>query len=204
MAEGEYAKSSFNFDQGTLGVNLATLPDKVDRFITDMQDIGANLAEITMKEKAPWTQTGMANRWGRISTGKARDGLWADPWGTSERGGVQLGHSVYYGEYLENNFGGRYQIIAPVMVQVARRMMESFEEMFAQLEAHAPPDIGVMPDVGVRQGTSQSIGDKVKRRTGIQFRDSKGRFTSVKNATKSKARGIKGAITKAAKRSRNT
>jgi hypothetical protein len=132
------------WDPGTLGANLATFDHKVDRAITRLIDEEADYAQETMKVEAPWTETGMTNRWGRVSTGRARNGLWARAAKTATgRYGISMGYSnnTYYGKYLELAMQERFQIVIPTMLETADSLMKSLRHLFLELnesEAVAP------------------------------------------------------------------
>jgi hypothetical protein len=180
---------SFDFDQGSLGRNLATFDDKVHDFISRDIDVHTAKGELELKTKAPWTD----------DTGHARETLWADNDKSNNRYSIHMGHGAEYGVYLEKSNGGRFQVIMPVLLATARSFMSSLEHMFAQMETHAPIGTAISPSIGTRPGTSQDAGDRihitVDKRGRASGRNAKGRFVSLKNFIKSNA-------TKATKRTR--
>jgi hypothetical protein len=184
----EHFRESFSFNAGDLGRNLATLDERIDRFIKTDLKVAASRGEAVMKSAHPWK-----NR-----TGDAEAGLWADA-DSHGHGQYQLymGHGVEYGIYLEKSNGGKFQIVMPTLVETARAFMESLEEMLHQLDNPAPVVDVVAPGVGFDRGTSQGAvehGQHVRgaaekayhhaRKVKLYFRDAKGRFTSTKNTVK--------------------
>jgi hypothetical protein len=130
-------KESFTFDPGTLEYNLDTFPQRVTTFVRNLAEEEAAAGERDMKIEAPWTETGLRNRWGRLSTGLARNGLWADS-DTRSDGTVKItmGHTAKYGIYLEKAMGERFAIVEPILERTAESFMRSLEAMFAEFEAH--------------------------------------------------------------------
>lgn len=178
---------SFDFDQGSLGRNLALLPDRIQDFIDRDIDIHAAEGEKTMKTDAPWK-----NR-----TWHARNTLWADTNKTPERKTITMGHGAEYGVYLEESNSGRFQIVMPTLVATARSFMRSLEHMFAQLETHAPISPAITPGVGTRPGTSQNTrhrltGEKLtpstQERVGGRFADQGKGYSKAAKAAKAAAK----------------
>lgn len=162
----------FSYSDGDLGVKLADFDHRVSDYVQHLKASAATEAGERLYDEAPWKN----RSW------KAREGLWAKPYGDAARGGIRMGHSVEYGIYLEKYHGGRFQIIMPVLVSTGKAFMRSLEHMFAQLEAHAPAVVADVPTTG-RQGTSQNLGTVVKRKAVARYRDVKGRFVKLPGTT---------------------
>lgn len=179
-----YSKG-FNFDQGSLGRNLATLDTRMRDLVSRDLDAHTVKAELTMKEKAPWHD----------NTGAAREGLWADNQKHDDHFSITLGHTAEYGVYLEKRWGGKFQIIAPVLLDTARSFMRSLEHAFAQLETHTSPAVQITaPGVGTRPGTSQGGTERAQR--------SRSRAEHAARQAVSVGRRIFGGISKRTKRTR--
>jgi hypothetical protein len=178
---------SFSFNEGDLGRNLATLDDRIHRFIKADLDVAAGRGETIMKTTHPW----------RNRTGNAEAGLWADA-EDDGRGRYQLymGHGVEYGIYLEKSNGGRFQIVMPTLVETARAFMESLTQMLEHLDSPGVVEVA-SPGVGFERGTSQGAiehGQHVRgaaekafkkvNKLKLYFRDAKGRFISTKTTAK--------------------
>jgi hypothetical protein len=185
----------FDFDEGSLGRNLATFDQKVEGFIDRDIEVHTTQGELTMKAKAPW----------RDHTGEARRSLWADHMKSGNTRRIEMGHGVEYGVYLEESNNGRFQIVMPVLVATARSFMQSLEAMFAQLETHATITPFISPGVGTRPGTSQGARE---RATGAETRPSlprsasSDRRSSLSSKASAVAKKIFGGITKRTKRTR--
>lgn len=175
---------SFSFNQGDLGAHLAVIDDQINDFIDNTMEEAAAEGEKTMKAEAPW----------RDRTRDARSGLWAGTYASGNKRILDMGHSVSYGVYLEERWGGRYQVVMPVLVRTGRAVMRSLEDMFAEMEARMPaaPVIEGAGE-GFRQGTSQGLSERGRaakaktkaktRKAVVRFRDSLGRFVSTKGNT---------------------
>jgi hypothetical protein len=181
---------NFTFSQGSLGRYLDTLDEKLHEYIKHDLQVTAERAQAVLKIEAPWTQTGMVNRWGRMSTGRARNGLWCDPWWDSAGNySILMGHEAPYGIYLEEGMGQRFQVVMPVLVAVARGFMESLTAMLNQLDNPAP-GATVEPGVGAGRGTSQGASGHAEHVKGVtehathtprvSFRNAKGQYTAYK------------------------
>lgn len=184
----DYNKS-FDFDQGSLGRNLALLPDKIQDFIDRDIDVHAVEGEKTMKVRAPW----------KDRTGHARTTLWADTNKTPERKQITMGHGAEYGVYLEESNNGRFQIVMPTLVATAHSFMRSLEHMFAQLETHTTVTPAITPGVGTRPGTSQDTrhrltGEKLtpstQERVGGRFADQGRGYSKAAKAAKAAAKKL--------------
>ena len=189
---GNLLDVSFTFNQGSLGIGLEKLNSDVHDYIMSELRAASSRGEAEMKLRAPWTETGMTNRWGRRSTGLARSGLWSEA--SSEHGmyKITMGQGVDYGIYLEKSNGGRYQIIMPVLVETSRAFMESLAGMLEHLHEPAPIS-AVAPGVGIQQGTSQGAAERIQGVRGAAekaphkiktyFRNERGQFTRYKGVT---------------------
>jgi hypothetical protein len=184
---------NFTFSQGSLGRYLDTLDAKLHEYIKHDLQITAERAQAVLKIEAPWTQTGMVNRWGRMSTGRARNGLWCDPWWDDAGNySILMGHEAPYGIYLEEGMGQRFQVVVPVLVAVAKGFMESLTAMLNKLDDPAP-GAAVEPGIGAQQGTSQGVtghaehikgaSEHASSRPQVYFRNAGGQFTKYKGAT---------------------
>jgi hypothetical protein len=182
-------KESFTFNQGDLGVNLATLDERVHNFIKTDLELVASRGEGAMKVHAPWTQTGMYNKWGRLSTGRARNGLWAEAVSHADRFQLYMGHEAPYGVYLEENYGGRFQVVMPTLIATAHVFMQSLTDMLNHLNDPAATAAVIEPGIG-RQGTSQGVSghaahvagatEKTAKTPRVTFRNAKGQFAAYK------------------------
>lgn len=186
MAETGFASAptysrNFTFDQGSLGRNLAEFDEKVHEFIVRDLEVTAPRAEVVLKAEAPW----------KDRTGAARDGLWCDPWWDKEGNySILMGHTVEYGIYLETLWNGKFQVVMPVLVAVARGFMESLTEMLHQLDNPAPVAAAIEPGIGIQEGTSQGAtghAEYVKgatehaaKKPQVYFRNARGQFTAYK------------------------
>lgn len=149
---------NFKWDSREIDKNLAELPPKVRERIRGRVRRAATRAELEMKAKAPWTETGAVNIWGRRSTGEARDGLYAIPGvatteGNISRFGINFGNSSGHGIWLEIAMNGRYQIIMPTLKATGDALMASMTDLLGRAEA-AGEIADFSPEVG-RPGTSQ-------------------------------------------------
>lgn len=176
----------FDFDMGSLGRNLATIDEDISRFIQSAKEESATRGESDLKAEAPWTETGLKNRWGRTSTGKARDGLWAESYGDAHNGGIRMGHTAEYGIYLEDYMGKRFQVVMPVLVRTGRAFMRSLEDMFAQLHGR----IAVTPIITPGGGAPSTGVTEAYRRPREYFRDARGRFVSARTSAISKVKSV--------------
>lgn len=167
----------FDFNTGDLGYNLATFQHDADRYIQRAKEEAAVRGETALKLEAPWSDR----------TGNARRGLWAEPYGDAERGGLRMGHSAEYGVYLEESNGGKFQVIMPVLLKTARALMESMMAMFLEMDSPSAVPPVVIPAEGGRRGTSQTPERRAKR---IYHRDERGRFVSIKSAVRTVAKGV--------------
>jgi hypothetical protein len=181
-------RKSFDFNPGSLGVNLADFDHKVDRYIDRAKEEAATRGETALKTEAPW----------RDRTTDARRGLFAEPYGTAQRGGIRMGHTVKYGVYLEEANNGRFQVIMPVLIRTGRALMRSMEAMFAEMDSPTPVAPVIIPGGGGRQGTSQSPERQAYKKPRAYFRDARGRFVSQKTKVVSKVKDT----TKRTKRTR--
>jgi hypothetical protein len=83
----------------------------------------APAVENYMKTNAPWTD----------QTGNARNGLFARPYRDGDEVGIVLGHSVFYGIFLEVRFSGRYAIIQPTIDHMGPEVMRAFNRMMDRM-----------------------------------------------------------------------
>lgn len=177
------ARMTFKWDAAQLNSRLLELSPKLDEQIRQRVELAAVRGEEEMKIKAPWTETGMTNRWGRLSTGAAREGLktrvvtgYARGRGSVGRNysgalhsiadqySIVFSHSVKYGIWLEIAMSGRFQIIMPTVVATGRALMMSFTDMLGRLDNGAELfDIAPSSSAG---GTSQSASVVAGREVG--------------------------------------
>lgn len=179
--------------------NLAVFEERAQDFIKRDVEVHVEKGEAALKLNAPWTQTGMSNRWGRVSTGFAREGLWAS--GAVENGHarITMGHTADYGVYLEEGYSGQYQIIMPTLKATGTSLMRSLEHMFAQMQAHSPPAVGaIVPGTTTRPGTSQGVRERLFgaqtrpsiRTEGGQFADQGKGYSKAAKAAKALAKKV--------------
>lgn len=83
------------------------------------------IAEARLKERAPWTDR----------TGNARNGLAARAILGGDTASLVLFHQVPYGIYLELKNGGKYQVIMPVVQEIAPQIMSTMNKILAGLGA---------------------------------------------------------------------
>lgn len=180
LPQATYSRN-FTFDQGSLGRNLDTFDEKVHEFIKRDLEVTASRAEVVLKTHAPW----------KDRTGEARQGLWCDPWWDNAGNySILMGHTVDYGIYLEESWGGKFQVVMPVLVSVARGFMESLIGMLNQLDNPEPAQAAVEPGVGIGQGTSQGATEHAQHVKGaaehaatrpqVYFRNARGHFVAYK------------------------
>lgn len=138
-----------------LDARLAELPQELRARFAASVDIMAPKAEAIMKERAPWTQTGAVSRWGRISTGEARQGLYAysehRSVGTTSTHTIRLGQRYSGRRWLEIAMSGRFAIIVPTRNAVGKSLMVSFNGMLDNLVTAQAAEI-VAPDIGLPSG----------------------------------------------------
>jgi hypothetical protein len=185
LPDATYSRN-FTFNQGTLGLNLAQMDEKINDYIKTDIKVMAERGTVVMKAHAPW----------RDRTGDAREGLWCDPWWDDAGNySILMGHIVEYGIYLEEYHGGKFQIIMPTLIAISKAMMLSLEGMLNNLDTPgaAAGAAVVAPAVGMGRGTSQGVldhgqalrgaaehvGGKPKR-SKIYFRNAKGEFVAYK------------------------
>lgn len=77
-----------------------------------------------MKMNAPWQD----------QTGNARNGLFARPYREGDEVGIDLGHSVDYGIWLEVRWSGRYAIINPTIDAMGPIVMRRYERMLDRMK----------------------------------------------------------------------
>lgn len=157
--DAAYYSRDFEFDMRELSANLATFDHKVERFVDNAFAIAETRGEAAMKLEAPWTQTGQRNRWGRLSTGYARGGLWAASHGSGLDRTLEMGHTAWYGVYLEEFHGKRFAIVWPILQRTGEALMRSLEGMFAQLDNPAPVVTVASPG-----GSARSFSQTAERR----------------------------------------
>ena len=193
------------FDPGTLGANLEDFDRKVERAVTRLCDEEATFAQSYMREAAPWTQTGFKNRWGRVSTGRARSGLYTHTATTGTgRFGIKMGYTATpYGKYLELAMEERFQIVIPTMLDTAESLMRSLTELFVELnegEAVSPymaPAIHAKPAARTESQVVSVTHHYVNKTKREVFRDIRGRFVK-------KAIGLAAVAKNTTKRTRRT
>lgn len=76
-----------------------------------------------MKNNAPWED----------QTGNARNGLFARPYHAGDETGIVIGHSVFYGIFLEARWSGRYAIIQPTLDVMGPKVMRRFNRMMDRM-----------------------------------------------------------------------
>lgn len=172
---------SFTFDQGSLGLNLDTMEEKVHHFISTDLDAAAARGEVEMKTEAPW----------RDRTTAARSGLWADADSLGSNYKLYMGHAVEYGIYLEKSNDGKFQIVMPTLIATAHAFMESLTGMLDQLDNPSPILGAIEPNLSTQRGTSQGASEhgryvkgateKTANKPRVLFRNAKGQFVSTKN-----------------------
>lgn len=81
--------------------------------------------EAWMKANAPWEDR----------TGNARDGLWAEEFGTPVAVGIDVGHGedIPYGAYLETVHNGKYGIIKLTVKDQGRALMRRTNGLFDRM-----------------------------------------------------------------------
>lgn len=164
-----YTKS-FDFDQGSLGRNLATFDEELRLFLDrDLKEHRIR-GEATLKVKAPW----------RDRTGHARRGLWADSRSDHNSLTLDMGHTAEYGPYLEESNNGKFQVIMPVLLATARSFMRSLERAFLQMQTHTGAAVAIIePGISTRPGTSQGLKERATgadSKPNVSIRGEKGRF----------------------------
>lgn len=151
------ASIKFKWDSSELDLRLSQLPLKLRDRVEATVDLGARKGEIRMKERAPWTQTGLANRWGRVSTGLARDNLYAkakhDYAGPIAKHSIEFGNALPRAKWLEIAMSGRFQIIMPTVKAVGDAVMLSLNGLLEEIDAAPVVEINA-PELG-EPGTSQ-------------------------------------------------
>lgn len=119
-----WSELALKWDASQLTGNIRTLPVKVDRALTAVMRYEAPRAETYMKNNAPWTD----------QTGNARSGLFAKAFIEPRKVyGIDLGHSVPYGIWLEVRFSGRYAIIGPTVAHQGPEVMATVASLFSRL-----------------------------------------------------------------------
>ena len=186
-------KQGFDFDQGSLGRNLATFDAKVAEFIDKDIEVHTAQGERALHTNAPW----------RDRTGHARQTLWADNEKTQDGYRIEMGHGAEYGVYLEESNNGRFQIIMPTLLETARSFMRSLDRMFLQLETHAPVSPLIAPGVSTRPGTSQgarehAFGADTRPNLAPAHRDAGGRFLDQGKGFSKAAKAAKALVRKTA------
>lgn len=163
-------KRDFNFDEGSLGRNLAVFDQDARDFLGRDLKVHETRGEATLKIRAPW----------RDRTGNARRGLWAHGTITPESYKLAMGHTAEYGVYLEEQNNGKNQVIMPVLLATARSFMRSLERMFAQMETKTGSiNALIEPGISTRPGTSQNAKTRTTgsdSKPNLGTRDSAGRF----------------------------
>lgn len=101
------------FNEGTLGVGLRTLPARLNSWVGRSMQASAVRLENYMKQNAPWTDR----------TGDARRGLAAQRISSGLENTIVLYHQVSYGIFLETRWGGRYAIIEPTIAAMGPDVM---------------------------------------------------------------------------------
>lgn len=119
------AKGSFDWDDGHIGENMATLDSKVHAGITAAAMFAGEGGEAFMKANARWTDR----------TGAARSGLTHDVRVEVARWTIVLAHSVSYGIWLETreDFNGRYAIINPGVLFAAEQFKRAVDGMYRKV-----------------------------------------------------------------------
>jgi hypothetical protein len=129
--DGRFVNKGFGFEWH----NLTQLINQPEAFGAELLEMAkqhmtdlATKIEDYAKANAPWTDR----------TGDARAGLHAIMRSSREVFEIDLGHSVYYGFFLENYNGGQYAIIEPTLRQFAPEMADI-------AAAHARGDVSPLP-----------------------------------------------------------
>jgi len=120
-------EATFEFDPGTLAVNLAGFSKKVDAAVGKLFDYYAATGEAAMKRGARWTDR----------TGNARNGLSAKAEHERDHHSIVLAHGVKYGVFLETRWAGRYAIVGPTSQSLGRQVMSGLNNLFAKLPGGA-------------------------------------------------------------------
>jgi hypothetical protein len=109
----------FSLRDGGIKYNLQHGADKVRRAAIITAESCAPDVENYMKMNAPWQD----------QTGNARNGLFARPYVEGDNIGIELGHSVPYGIWLEVRWDGKYAIIQPTLDEMGPFVMRRFNRL---------------------------------------------------------------------------
>jgi hypothetical protein len=112
-----FGNNRIEFDEGTLGVGLRTLPARLNSWVGRSFQASAVRLEQYMKDNAPWTDR----------TGDARRGLAAQRVSQGLSNTIVLYHQVSYGIYLETRWDGKYAIIQPTIEAMGPDVMNRLE-----------------------------------------------------------------------------
>lgn len=150
---------SFKWNAAEINKRLAELEPTMQSRIRSRVRRAAERAEVEMKIKAPWTETGLENRWGRVSTGEARAGLYAKASQSTVGGNtlhsIVMGNTSDHGIWLEIAMSGRFQIIMPTVKATGEALMKSFTELMGD-SVGLGEVAEISPELGTR-GTSQGV-----------------------------------------------
>lgn len=111
--------------ENTLMPRLMTLDKAIRLGVQATLSRYESIAEARMKERAPWVDR----------TGNARNGLTAKAILGGDTDALVLFHQVPYGIYLETKNGGKYQVIMPVVKEIAPQIMSTLNKILAGLGA---------------------------------------------------------------------
>lgn len=107
---------AIEWNDKVLARKLATMPERVDRYLSGVVRYHRPSTEAMAKRNAPWTDR----------TSNARNGLFAnaviEP---KKRYAIVLAHSVPYGIWLEVRFSGRYAVILPTVNRKSSAVMRT-------------------------------------------------------------------------------
>lgn len=112
-----FGNNRVEFDEGTLGVGLRTLPARLNSWVGRSMQASAARMEAYMKDNAPWTDR----------TGNARRGLAAQRVSNGFANTIVLYHQVSYGIFLETRWNGRYAIIQPTIEALGPDVMDRLQ-----------------------------------------------------------------------------
>lgn len=155
---------SFKWNSSEIDARLKSLDPKIRSRIDSRVRRAAEKAEVDMKIKAPWTQTGAISRWGRLSIGEARDGLYAQANFKSlaglNRWTIDFGNAAQHGVWLEIAMSGRFAVIMPTMRSTGNAIMASMVTLLDELDVGTEVETGyVSPSSrGSAQGVEVTAG----------------------------------------------
>lgn len=110
-----------------LGIELATIDDRIRRVITGQFGFAEDETTAYAKLNAPWTD----------DSGNARSGLFTTTTIslTQDHWELILSHAVFYGIFLEVCNSGKYAIIMPTIRYIGPKILKRMERSLARIEA---------------------------------------------------------------------